>query len=218
MAGSDEGFISRWSRRKEQARAPEPEGDAQDAGPAENQAPPAGGPDEAEIVAQLPDIESLDETSDFTVFMKEGVPQALKRQALRKLWRVNPVFSFLDGMNEYDEDFTIATAGAEGVKTVYQVGKGMLGDRDERDPERDPEDAAPQDAAGPSQVDQAADGMEDEDGTELPDPPEILPAPDLADAPAAEPLSGEASEGETDPASRPRRGTALARRWGGSPE
>jgi len=217
MAGSDEGFISRWSRRKEEAREPEREEEAPPASQ-EDQAVKPEAADEAEVVAQLPDIDSLDETSDFSAFMKEGVPQALKRKALRRLWRVNPVFSFLDGMNEYDEDFNIVTTGPEGVKTIYQVGKGMLGGRDEEEPAEPtpaedevaegPESAEPQEANDP-----AEEGEQDDD-SELPDPPEVLPAPDTDEMSSDEPLTVADAHPQAESAGRPPRGSARARRWG----
>jgi hypothetical protein len=52
----------------------------------------------------LPSIESLAVTSDYTVFMRPGVPMALRNAALRKLWRINPVYSQSDGL---DADFLI---------------------------------------------------------------------------------------------------------------
>ena len=83
-----------------------------------------------DIISKLPDIDSLEEASDFTPFMAKGVPEVLRRRALRKLWRLNPVFANLDGLNDYDEDFTDAATLVEGVKTIYKVGKGMLSDED----------------------------------------------------------------------------------------
>lgn len=53
----------------------------------------------------LPDISTLEEESDFSVFIRDGVPDKLRRLALRKLWASNPLFGFRDGMNDYDEDF-----------------------------------------------------------------------------------------------------------------
>ena len=47
----------------------------------------------------------------------------------------DPAFSFLDGLNDYDEDYTDAALVVEGLKTVYQVGKGMLAE-DETKPKR----------------------------------------------------------------------------------
>jgi len=54
------------------------------------------------------------------------VPERLRRRALRQLWRLNPVLANLDGLNDYDGDFTNAATDAPGVKTAYQVGKGLL--------------------------------------------------------------------------------------------
>lgn len=76
----------------------------------------------------LPDIESLDKESDFTQFMKEGVPAVVKRAALRKLWLSDPVFANLDKLNDYDEDFRIAKGAVEAVQTSYKVGRGYLRD------------------------------------------------------------------------------------------
>jgi hypothetical protein len=129
MAETEDGFVGRWSRlkRRERRRGTIP-------APDEAEAPPAPAPKETaeaaepatnEIVEQLPDIETLDEESDFTVFLKEGVPEELRKRALRRLWRLNPVFANLDGLNDYDEDFA-AEALLGGVKTLYQVGKGMV--------------------------------------------------------------------------------------------
>ena len=126
MAEPDDSFIARWSRRK---RGDSAEPDA--TGPAPVQAETGesteADPTQDEIVDQLPDIDSLDENADFTVFLKKGVPEELRKRALRRLWRLNPVFANLDGLNDYDEDFTAAATMLEGLKTVYQVGKGMPG-------------------------------------------------------------------------------------------
>ena len=54
------------------------------------------------------DIDELEYDSDFTVFMNDKVPEKLRRMALRKLWRSNPILANLDGLNDYDEDFTDA--------------------------------------------------------------------------------------------------------------
>jgi hypothetical protein len=45
---------------------------------------------------------------------------------MRRLWRLNPVLAVLDGLNDYDGDYTNAATDAPGVKTSYQVGKGLL--------------------------------------------------------------------------------------------
>jgi hypothetical protein len=119
VAERDDGFARRWSRRKERARelkrqeppseAPPPEA-AKSETPAETPAESeTETPAESEAVAGqpgLPEIESLGRDDDFTVFLGEGVPEALRRRALRHLWRLDPVLANLDGLNDYDEDFT----------------------------------------------------------------------------------------------------------------
>ena len=55
--------------------------------------------------ADMPDIESLNEDSDFSGFMSSGVSDELRNLALRKLFQA-PVFNIRDGLDEYDEDYT----------------------------------------------------------------------------------------------------------------
>lgn len=147
-------FLRRWSRRKRAVReaeegpsAPKPE-DADRAAedkpePGDRPESPAG---DAEPL-ELPDIESLTAESDFTPFMKPGVPAELKNRALRKLWRVNPVFGHLDGLNDYDGDFTDAATVVKDLKTLYKVGRGFLPDPKEQAAEAEPPAAPGADAS-----------------------------------------------------------------------
>ena len=146
MADPKDGFIERWSRRKRTARRPLAEGrPLAEEGHADQTAqaptaavpeiePPAEPPSEAagdpEVVARLPDLDSLDDASDFSVFLEEGVPDVIRRKALRKLWRIDPVLAHLDGLDDYDDDYTVAEALVKVVKTVYEAGKDYL-DEDE---------------------------------------------------------------------------------------
>jgi hypothetical protein len=123
----DDGFVGRWSRRKRAARsgAPEaPKAEAPEAA-AVPETPVTDVEDDPEIIARLPDIETADDSTDFSAFLQHGVPEALRRQALRKLWRVNPVLANLDGLNDYDEDYTQMSAWGRGMKTLYKVGEGF---------------------------------------------------------------------------------------------
>ena len=54
---------------------------------------------------ELPPIESLDDDSDYSMFMFPEVDEGLKKIALRKLFKA-PFFNVVDGLNDYDEDFT----------------------------------------------------------------------------------------------------------------
>ena len=109
MSGNEgESVLSRWSRRKseveqeslniEQASAPEVGVSPLEPIAEEIEAPPL-------TDADMPDIESLTEDSDFSGFMSSGVSDELRNLALRKLFRA-PVFNIRDGLDEYDEDYT----------------------------------------------------------------------------------------------------------------
>jgi hypothetical protein len=74
----------------------------------------------------LPDPDSLEPGQDISGFMHKAVPERLRRRALRQLWRLNPVLANLDGLNDYDGDFTNAATDAPGVATAYKVGKGLM--------------------------------------------------------------------------------------------
>lgn len=144
----DSDFIRRWSRRKRAARQSEKTADAS---PAEDSATEPetenvsaapdttdgddsskAGPEDNPEVLDLPDIDSLSGDSDFKPFLQKGVPKELRNRAMRKLWRVNPAFGHLDGLNDYDGDFTDAATVVKGLKTLYKVGRGFM-------PERKPE-------------------------------------------------------------------------------
>lgn len=150
---ADRPFLSRWSRLKQEARNQPPVRRGGAAPVLEEPAQPAALPPDAEDRGQsvsarqpergqelardtaidpsdLPDIDSLTAESDFTAFMRKGVPKTLQRKALRKLWTSDPVLACLDGLNDYEEDFTDAATVIEGMKSSYQVGRGFLTDEE----------------------------------------------------------------------------------------
>ena len=130
----DDGVISRWSKRKRGIAAEQEEAlsaeeqlevdEAYEAELAENRQ-----------AAEEIDLETIDEESDLSVFMKAGVPEALKKQALAVLWRSNPVFANIDGLNDYDEDFGSSDLIMKTFKSAYQAGRGYL----EKEPETEEE-------------------------------------------------------------------------------
>lgn len=83
---------------------------------------------DAEILAEfnLPDPDQLQAGDDVSGFMAKAVPDRLRRRALRRLWRLNPVLANVDGLVDYGEDYTDAACVIENIQTAYQVGKGML--------------------------------------------------------------------------------------------
>jgi Protein of unknown function (DUF3306) len=105
-----EAFLSRWSRLKktggEAEVTPAPivvpiETDKTPIPAAQN------APISEEISPDLPSIESLTGESDFAAFMQPKVPDALKRQALKKLF-AQPQFNVMDGLDVYVDDYSVS--------------------------------------------------------------------------------------------------------------
>lgn len=132
----DASFLKRWSRRKASARDAESGGEVamrtEADGALDIEAAPLPTADSGEITpAELAELEEIDldtlsYEADFTPFMKKGVPPVLRQAALRKLWRLNPVFANLDGLNEYDENYRVVHKVLENIQTAYKVGEGYL--------------------------------------------------------------------------------------------
>ncbi|MFC7704704.1 DUF3306 domain-containing protein [Plastorhodobacter daqingensis] len=106
-------FLSRWSQRKraETAETPAVRPDGTDEnGPVEGEAEPDGTSvqprrDDADPPPELPPLESLGADSDYTQFLRRGVPKALKLAALRRAWSANPAIAAHRPMVEYAWDF-----------------------------------------------------------------------------------------------------------------
>ena len=120
---TDEPFLSRWLRRKSEAKSAVPLEKPPE--PAESVAPSSeieGGlvqaePVEAEAAAvepkPLPPVESLTPDSDFAAFMRPEVDPSLKRQAFKKLME-DPRFNVMDGLDVYIDDYSKADPLPEG--------------------------------------------------------------------------------------------------------
>jgi hypothetical protein len=107
---SDE-FLTRWSRRKQAAKA--------NAAPREPAAPGGVQParseavarDEAEIdLSSLPPIDSITSATDVTAFLGKGIPLELTRAALRRAWSADPAIRDFVGLAENAWDFNDPTA------------------------------------------------------------------------------------------------------------
>lgn len=103
---------------------------------------------------ELPPVDSLTAESDFTPFMKADVDEATQQLALRKLWRTDPIFANLDGLNDYDWDFRAGMTG-QLIRTAYQIGKGFL--------EHVPEEEVPEQDMQEAEHNLAEDDQRDED-------------------------------------------------------
>lgn len=102
----EEGFVSRWSKRKAAVESgqplPEPENSLVEEIPLEQSAEAVVPPPCDE---DMPPLESLNEDSDYTGFLSPNVSEALRKKALRKLFSAT-VFNHVDGLDDYDDDFT----------------------------------------------------------------------------------------------------------------
>lgn len=142
-------LLSRWSERKAAVRRGEAPTEPADKAPPVAEVPPtpqdahgnAVEPEQAlppeataadDDMPALPSIDELNADSDYTVFLKEKVPEQLRRAALRKLWASDPVFGHLDGLNDYDEDFTLAATAIEAVQSAWQAGRGYADEVEEK--------------------------------------------------------------------------------------
>ncbi len=108
--GAKESRLSRWSRLKQESATALPDDpDALAVAGEVSLDTPVSEEVEQEPApltdADMPDLDSLGEDSDFTGFMSPGVSDELRNLALRKLFHA-PVFNIRDGLDEYDEDYT----------------------------------------------------------------------------------------------------------------
>jgi hypothetical protein len=92
-------FLERWSRLKKAAET----------------ASTAEGIDPEKLLAELgPD-------SDFTVFLKEEVSEAVRRQAMKTLF-TDPHFNVMDGLDIYIDDYSISDPiPDEMMATLHQM-------------------------------------------------------------------------------------------------
>lgn len=95
-------FLSRWSRRKAEAKSSPPEPAPAAAAPPVIPAPPTP---EVPAAPPLPPVESLTLDSDFAPFMRPGVDASLRRTALKTLLG-DPRFNIMDGLDVYIDDYS----------------------------------------------------------------------------------------------------------------
>ena len=99
VSHEDENFISRWSRRKQEV--------GKEPTVVQENPPAPDGMDEKPLLtdADMPAIETLTEDSDYSSFLSPRVSEALRKQALHKLFH-SPGFNIRDGLDDYDGVYT----------------------------------------------------------------------------------------------------------------
>jgi hypothetical protein len=148
------GFLSRWSRRKRGEELPAPEAPSPaetpsaEASPVEPLAPdtvPAPPPEPEFDVSTLPPIETLDASSDFTVFLKPGVPAELRLAALRKAWIADPLIRDYMGPLDYAWDFNTPGGLPHGFSNVLaETGEALRKLVNQAIGEMEPEEPKPE--------------------------------------------------------------------------
>lgn len=148
---AEEGFLSRWSRRKAGQPPSEPV-------PQSVPVPPLAVPPEADAAAPaaqveptlppptLEDVKQLTpSTSDFSRFVAPDVDESVKRAALKTLFS-DPHFNRMDGLDVYIEDYTQFTPVPKSVlrRMVQSDALGLW--REERAPQA-PSEVRPDGAA-----------------------------------------------------------------------
>ena len=151
---AEKNFLSRWSRRKIEARRAEEE--AKPAGAPEAAAPaaPSGpgeipAPAQAQTQAPLPTIEELRGLgSEYRDFLRPGVDETLRRTALKKLFQ-DPHFNIMDGLDTYIDDYSKEDPIPEAMLKALNQAQGLIFDREDRPAVEQPaasdtEDRSPQ--------------------------------------------------------------------------
>ena len=128
------------------------------------------------LEAEAVDLSALGPGADMSVFLREGVPAVLRRQAFRALWRSSPIYGDFERLNDYDEDFrNPKLVGA--FKSAWEAGRGYaFPDKAEEEPadtdEPDVSEVAEPETVVPEAIDlptatQAVESATDEDRVEI---------------------------------------------------
>lgn len=118
-AETPEEFLSRWSRRKREARE-------------EALKPPA--PATAEEAPKLPPLEELGIDSDYRGFLHPKVDETLRRAALKKMFS-DPHFNVMDGLDVYIDDYSISDPLPASMLAELKQAQNILGWAQESDEE-----------------------------------------------------------------------------------
>ena len=81
-------------------------------------------------LASLPSTDTITAATDVRPWLAPGVPDAIKQKALRKIWSTNPIFSQIEPLQDYAEDFTdeAVAVPAGTLEMAYRIGRGFLSD------------------------------------------------------------------------------------------
>ena len=230
MSSCGDNPFARWSRRKQAARAnddrqagqgqpgpADPETDAEASAPAPEAAAPVLAEDN-EATKPLPRLEDLTAESDLSAFFRKGVPQALKSEAMRRMWSLDPAIRDYVGPAEYAWDFNEAGSmrgfgaidpGEVVVDFLSKAARATAGDESDG--------AGASSAASSAKPEVPAEREAQAQATPVADADNLVgkldvsaeqPAPSQDGSEAADARS-EASEPSQTPTARPRHGGAM---------
>ena len=125
MAQDHETFLRRWARLKGEAK-PVPEKKEETSAPA------------------LPPVDKLTPDSDFAGFMHPKVEDALRRAALKKLFR-DPHFNAQDPFEPFSGDWTGGEPISEEMLATLNQARTLIFDQDENKEEKEVAEEKPKD-------------------------------------------------------------------------
>jgi hypothetical protein len=182
-----DGFLTRWARRKAEARGGAPAAEASPAAPAAGDAgeaplptlpglapaaTPAPGPAQPTPLPTLDDVARLTHASDFSPYVARNVDAGVRNAAMKKLFS-DPHFNVMDGLDTYIDDYgkpdPIPLAMLRKMNQSAVLGLFA----DELDP------ALPKDATAPAPAEASPDGAGAEAMAQSPQPaprPQTPPA------------------------------------------
>ncbi len=164
-----EPFLSRWARRKEEARQQPPE-------PAREKATDPNSP-----APELPPVDQLTPESDFRAFFHPKVDENVRRAALKKLFS-DPHFNVMDGLDTYIDDYSKTEPIPAAMLASLKQAQKILGWAKEDEEKRAQDSKLQQEAS--------AQALE-------PPAPQSAPEPGIqANAPEAAPASPDGSGGQ----------------------
>jgi hypothetical protein len=162
MAEQNDGFLSRWARRKAQVKQGmpvAPEAAIEPEPPAPVRAEPVEAPvpttdpstrsgrTEGEPAPTLDDVAALTKDSDFKRFVAPDVDPGVKNAAMKKLFASDPQFNVMDGLDVYIDDYNKFEPVPESiVRQLFNArALGLLDDELEEQPKPDADNAQPTD-------------------------------------------------------------------------
>ena len=133
---SDEGFLSRWSRRKREGEPEEQPAPLPAAPATESAAPAATEAPEPEVeMVEPPSLDLIDKDFDLASWLKQNVPEAWKLAAMRRAWENDPaIANFENPARDYALDWN-TPGGAPGYgpltesDNVAEMVRGIFGEQ-----------------------------------------------------------------------------------------